>query len=228
MLSRAQALADRLQADVEAEVAALRADASAAHDEARRLLADASSVHDDALSAQRSAHSRLQEAQEESAQLIADAADQATLVADAAARTSENLVASTQTEAAELRTSILAEALRLQGLATTELEQVRESNAALQAETASNIESQRLQVNAELQQLGEEAAQDAASIRAAAEDFATDARSTSHRRCRRGACCDDTRARASTVRDNRAQIDHRRRDRVRARCRFSGGGSRPG
>src|SRR5659263_174297 len=164
MLSRAQALADRLQADVEAEVTALRADAREAHDEARRLLTDASSVHDDALSAQRSAQARLQEAQEESAQLIADAADQATLVADAAARTSENLVASTQAEATELRTNILAEALRLQGLATTELEQVRESNAALQAETAANLESRRLQVNAELQRLGEEAAQNAASI----------------------------------------------------------------
>src|SRR5665811_1620751 len=100
LLSRAQALADRLQADVEAEVAELRADAHAAHDEARRLLSDATSVHEDALSAQRSAQARLQEAQEESAQLIADAADQATLVADAAARTSENLVASTQVEGA--------------------------------------------------------------------------------------------------------------------------------
>jgi len=176
MLSRAQAMADRLHAEVEAEVTALRADAHAAHDEARRLLIDATRVHEDALSAQRSAQARLQEAQEESAQLIADAADQATLVADAAARTSENLVTSTQVEAAELRTSILAEALRLEGLATTELEQVRESNAVLQAETAAHIESQRLQVDAELQQLSEDAARQADSIRAAAEEFANAAR----------------------------------------------------
>ena len=170
-------MADRLRMDVEAEAAALRADARAAHDEARRLLTDASSVHDDALSAQRSAQARLKEAVEEAAQLIADAADQATLVADAAARTTENLVADTQAEADEIRSGAQAEALRLRRLAITELEQVRESNTALQAETAASIESQRLQVNAELQQLGEDAAQHAASIRAAAEEFANDAMS---------------------------------------------------
>ena len=52
-----------------------------------------------ASSTQRSAQARLQEAQQESAQLVADAADQATLVADAASRTSENLLAKTQAEA---------------------------------------------------------------------------------------------------------------------------------
>ena len=175
LLSRAQALADRLRADVEAEVAALRAGARAAHDEARRLLTDAVGVHDDALSAQRSAQARLQEAQEEAAQLVADASDQATLVADAAARTSENLVASTQVEADEIRSGAQAEAARLRGLATTELEQVRDNNTALQAETAAHLESQQLQVNAELQQRGEEAAQHAISIRAAAEESANDA-----------------------------------------------------
>src|SRR5665811_1595695 len=105
LLSRAQALADRLRAEVEAEVDALRAEARAAHDEARRLLTEATGVHEDALSAQRSAQARLQEAKEEAAQLVADAADQATLVADAAAQTSENLVASTQVEADEIRSS---------------------------------------------------------------------------------------------------------------------------
>lgn len=62
LLSRAQDLADHLRSDVEAEVAAMRAEASAAHDEARRLLIDASNVHEDAISAQRSAQARLKEA----------------------------------------------------------------------------------------------------------------------------------------------------------------------
>ena len=87
LLTRAQAIADLLRTETEAEVATMRAGAEAAQDEARRLLIDASSVHDDALSAQRSALARLQEAREEAAQLVADAADQATLVADAADRT---------------------------------------------------------------------------------------------------------------------------------------------
>src|ERR1035437_3437395 len=122
LLSRAQDLADHLRSDVEAEVGAMRAEASAAHDEARRLLVDASNVHEDALSAQRSAQARLKEAQDEAAQLVADAADQATLVADAANLTTESLLASTQVEADEIRGAAMAEDLRLGGLATTELE----------------------------------------------------------------------------------------------------------
>ena len=70
----------------------MKAEASAAHDEARRLLIEASNVHDDAISAQRSAQTRLQEAQDEAAQLVADAADQATLVAEAANLTTESQI----------------------------------------------------------------------------------------------------------------------------------------
>ena len=58
LLSRAQALADALRTEVAAEVAALRADALAAHDDAKRLHAVAASIHEDALSAQRSAQAR--------------------------------------------------------------------------------------------------------------------------------------------------------------------------
>lgn len=61
VLSRAQFIANRLRREVEAEVAALRTDATAAHDEARRLLIEASDVHEDALSDQRSAAARLHE-----------------------------------------------------------------------------------------------------------------------------------------------------------------------
>ena len=175
LLSRAQALADQLRSEVEAEVAALRADAHAAHDEARRLLADATSVHEDALSAQRSAQARLHEAQEEAAQLVADAADQTTLVADAAAQTSESLVASTQAEVDEIRGSAQAESQRLRGLATGELEQVRDDNAKLKTETAARLESQRIRVEAELQELSETAVQHATSIRLAAEEAARQA-----------------------------------------------------
>jgi hypothetical protein len=175
LLSRAQAIADRLRAEVEAEVAALRADANASHDEARRLLSDATVVHEDALSAQRSAQARLEEAHEEAAQLVADAADQATLVADAAARTSESLVASTQAEADGIRSKAQEESLRLRGLATSELVQVRESNAALQAETAARLESHQSQVNAELQRLGEEASRRASTILAEAKESAQSA-----------------------------------------------------
>jgi hypothetical protein len=64
----------------------------------------------------------LKEAQDEAAQLVADAADQATLVADAANLTTESLLASTQVEADEIRGAAMAEDLRLGGLATTELE----------------------------------------------------------------------------------------------------------
>jgi hypothetical protein len=166
--SRAQALADHLRAEVEAEVVTLRAEASATHDEARRLLVDASRV-------QRSAQARLQETQQESAQLVADAADQATLVADAASRTSENLLAKTQAEADETRSAAEAESLRPRGLATTELEQARESNTALLSEAAAHIESRQMQVTAELRQLSEEASQHVASVRAAAEESCRDA-----------------------------------------------------
>ena len=175
ILSRAQDLADRLRSDVEAEVAAMKAEASAAHDEARQLLIEASNVHDDAISAQRSAQTRLQEAQDEAAQLVADAADQATLVAEAANLTTESLLASTQAEADEIRNAAKAEDRRLRGLATTELEQAREKNAALLSESAAGIESRQRQVSAELRQLGEEATQHATSIRAAAENSSKEA-----------------------------------------------------
>jgi len=169
LLSRAQAIADHLQSQVEAEVAAMRAEAGVAQDEARRLLADASNVHEDAVSAQRSAQARLEEAQQEAAQLVADAADQASLVAEAANVTTENLLARTQEEAGGIRKGAKAEQVRLLALATTELEQVREDNARLLSESAAGIESRRLKVTAELQLLAEQANDHAASIRAAAE-----------------------------------------------------------
>jgi hypothetical protein len=126
LLSRAQTIADVLRSEVAAEVAAMRKEAVTAQDEARRLLAEASTVHDNALSSERSALARLREAQEESAQLVADAADQATLVATAANRTTESLIASTQAEADKVRKAALTESEQLRVLATTELEQVRE------------------------------------------------------------------------------------------------------
>jgi cell division septum initiation protein DivIVA len=169
LLSRAQVIADHLRSEVEAEVAALRAEANAAHDEARRLLIDASNVHEDALSAQRSAVARLHEAQQEAAQLVADASDQATLVAAAADLTSESLLASTHTEADEIRNSAKVEDLRLRHLATTELERVRKDNTTLLSESAARIESHQSQVSAELAQLVEEATQRASSIRTAAQ-----------------------------------------------------------
>ena len=153
----------------------MKAEASAAHDEARRLLTEASSVHDDAISTQRSAQTRLQEARDEAAQLVADAADQATLVADAANLATESLLASTRDEADEIRNAAKAEDLRLRGLATTELEQVRDKTAALLSESAAGIESQQMQVSAELRQLSEEATQHATSVRAAAEDSSKEA-----------------------------------------------------
>ena len=151
----------------------MRAEASAAHDEARRALIDASNVHQDAVSAQRSAQARLKEAQDEAAQLLADAADQATLVADAANLTTESLLASVQVEADEISGAAMAEDLRLRGLATTELERTREKNAVLLSEAAAEIESRQLRASAELRQLDQEATERATSIRAAAEDFST-------------------------------------------------------
>ena len=171
LLSRAQDLADHVRSDVEAEVAAMRAEASAAHDEARRLLIDASNVHEDAISAQRSAQARLREAQDEAAQLVAGAADQATLVADAANLTTESLLASTQAEADKVRAAAMAEDLRVRGLATTELEQTREKYATLLSEAAAEIESRQIQASAELRQLGQKATEHATSIRASVEDF---------------------------------------------------------
>jgi hypothetical protein len=175
LLTRAQAIADHLRAETETEVAALRAEAGAAKDEARRLLIDATSVHDDALSAQRSADARLVEAKQEAAQLVADAAEQATMVAAAADLTTENLLASTQAEVEELRRTAIAEAEQLRGLATTELEQVQEMNAALLSESAARIEAQQTKVTTELRQLGEDANQRATSITAAAETSSNEA-----------------------------------------------------
>ena len=169
LLSRAQALADHLRAEVAAEVEALRAEATAAHDEARALLIDASSVHDDALSAQRSAQARLQEARQEAAQLVADAADQAALVANAANEATESLLANTHVEADELRNCAKAEDIRLRSLAGTELERVRDENAALRSAALAAIESQRSQVAAELEQLSRQATAHVSTIQAAAE-----------------------------------------------------------
>jgi hypothetical protein len=104
---------------------------------------------------------------------VADAADQATLVADAANLTTESLLASTQVEADEIRGAAMAEDLRLRGLATTELERTREKNAVLLSESAAEIESRQLRASAELRQLDQEATERATSIRAAAEDFST-------------------------------------------------------
>jgi hypothetical protein len=171
LLSRAQAIADVLRSEVEAEVSKMRQEATAAHDEARRLLAEATNVHDNALSTQRSALARLTEAQEESAQLVADAADQATLVATAANLATESLLASTQAEADQMRQAALTTSKDLRALATTELDQVRAQNSALLSESASGIEARQLQGAAELLARREKANQHCASIRAAAEDF---------------------------------------------------------
>ncbi len=170
LLSRAQALADHLRAEVEAEVAALRAQDSDAHVEARRLLIDATNVHDDALSTQRSAKARLVEARQEAAQLVGDAADQASLVAEAAHVTTENLLVRTQEEADDIRSSAEAESTRLLALAATELQETREENAALLAESSSGIESRRAQSAAELTELSDEATRHCTSTRAAAEE----------------------------------------------------------
>ena len=173
LLSRAQAIADVLRSEVEAEVSAMRAQAAGAQDEARRLLAEATIVHDNALSTQRSALARLKEAQEESAQLVADAADQATLVAAAANLATESLLASTQAEADEVRQAALTTSKDLRALATTELDQVRAQNSALLSESAEDIEARQLQGAAELRALSEQANQHCVSIRAAAEHFCT-------------------------------------------------------
>ena len=163
LLSRAQALADGLRSEVEAEVAVLRAEALAAHDEAKTLHAAATSVHNDALSAQRSALARLQEARDEAAQLVADAADQATLVADAADQTSDELLARSTAEAEEIRHAARTEDQRLRLLATTELEHARAQIIQLQSESAAILASRQSQVSAELLRLSEEAIQEAAS-----------------------------------------------------------------
>ena len=169
LLSRAQALADHLRTEVENEVAALRTQDRDAHVEAKRLLADASSMHEDALSAQRSAQARLAEARQEAAQLVSDAADQAALVSEAANLTTESLLVRTQEEADEMRCAAEAESLRLLSLATTELQEAREENAALLSESAVGIESRQSAAAAGLKKLGDEAALHSASIRAAAE-----------------------------------------------------------
>jgi hypothetical protein len=217
LLSRAQALADHLRLEVKAEVAALRAEASAAHDEARRLLIDATSVHDDALSAQRSAQARLQEAQQEAAQLVADAADQATLVADAADRTTESLLANTQVEADEIRGAAKAEDLRLRALATTEFEQVREKSTALLSEAAARIESRQIQVTAELQQLGGRPRGDLDPGRCRRVLERDDL--TGQHRSRHNTRHDDAGARPGTGRDRQSQVDRGRRDRIGTRWR---------
>jgi hypothetical protein len=175
LLSRAQAIADVLRTEVEAEVAAMRHEAGAAQEEARRLLADATAVHDEAAVTQRSAQRRLREAQEEAAQLVADAADQATLVAAAANLTTETLLADTQAEADQIRSAAKAQDVRLRHLATTELENVREKNTVLLSEAAAQIQEQQLQVTAELQKLGREATQHATSVRTAAQDSSNEA-----------------------------------------------------
>jgi len=169
LLSRAQALADHLRTEVENEVAALRTQDRDAHVEAKRLLADASSMHEDALSAQRSAQARLAEARQEAAQLVSDAADQAALVSEAANLTTESLLVRTQEEADEMRCAAEAESLRLLSLATTELQEAREENAALLSGSAVGIESRQSAAAAGLKKLGDEAALHSASIRAAAE-----------------------------------------------------------
>jgi hypothetical protein len=175
LLSRAQALADQLRTEVRAEVAALRAEDAAAHIEAHRLLSDATKVHEDALSVQRSAQARLSEAQQEAAQLVGDAADQASLVAAAAERATEALLASTQIEADDLRNATRAEDLRLRDQAATELEQGRENTSALLAEAVAGIAAQQEQVTTELHQLREKAVQEATSIRTAAQEFSAEA-----------------------------------------------------
>ena len=180
LLSRAQTIADVLRSEVEAEVCAMRKEAVAEHDEARRLLSEASSVHENALSAERSALARLKEAREESAQLVADAADQATLVATAANLTTENLLASTQAEADEVRRAARSESERLRVQATTELEQARAKNSALLSESATGIETRQTQATAELRAQGEQASQESDSIRAAAEKFSTEAISSAN------------------------------------------------
>ncbi|MBC7559524.1 MAG: hypothetical protein H7270_09240 [Dermatophilaceae bacterium] len=175
LLSRAQALADQLRSEVRAEAAALRAEDAAAHIEASRLLADATNVHEDALSVQRSAQARLREAQQEAAQLVGDAADQASLVAAAAERATETLLASTQIEVDDLRNATRAEDLRLRDQAAAGLEQGRENIATLLAEAAAGIAAQQEQVAAELHELREEAVREATSIRTAAQEFAAEA-----------------------------------------------------
>lgn len=100
---------------------------------------------------------------------MADASDQAILVAAAANLTSESLLASTQAEADKIRDSAQAEDLRLRSLATTELERVRQEDTALVSESAARITSDQLKVSAELARLRAEATHYAASIRTAAE-----------------------------------------------------------
>lgn len=81
---------------------------------------------------------------------MADAADQATLVADAADRTSEELLTRSADEAQQTERAADTEDERLRGLAHAELDQVRAQIAHLMSETAAQLESQQSQVSAEL------------------------------------------------------------------------------
>ncbi|MDQ1535641.1 MAG: hypothetical protein QOE58_34 [Actinomycetota bacterium] len=148
----------------------MQAEAGGARDEAKRLLADAARFHDDALSAKRSARARLEEAHDEAAQLVSDAADQASLVAQAADVASERLLADIHLETDEILEAAKAEDLRLRTMAAAGLEQARLSSESVLSRAAEVVESRRQQVTDELQQLADEASQRTTRIRAAAEE----------------------------------------------------------